>query len=207
MNGKYCTECGEWKPLTEFRKKRSTEDTLRSQCNSCANAYNHRYRKEHYESKLETERCWREENREKTRVSSRRWREAHPEYIRNWREEHPEYNHNYYVEHREYFQKYSKQYREEHREELRVNYQRWRARLAAAEGAHTWEEFEFLCKLNNQRCWCCDKKLPLTEDHIIPLSCGGSNNIDNIQPLCGSCNSSKGAKTIYYKTELRGDLL
>lgn len=38
-----------------------------------------------------------------------------------------------------------------------------------------------------------------TVDHVVPLSRGGGNGITNIQPLCGSCNSVKGARTIDYR--------
>ncbi len=49
-------------------------------------------------------------------------------------------------------------------------------------------------KLGN-KCIICGNK-NITIDHIIPVSRGGTNDIDNLQPLCKSCNSSKGNKSM-----------
>ena len=43
------------------------------------------------------------------------------------------------------------------------------------------------------KCVYCSGTENLTVDHIKPVSRGGSDEINNLQILCKSCNSSKGA--------------
>lgn len=48
-------------------------------------------------------------------------------------------------------------------------------------------------------CLCCGTDSKLTLDHIVPIARGGSNRIGNLQTLCSSCNSRKGARYIDYR--------
>lgn len=76
------------------------------------------------------------------------------------------------------------------------------ARKMNAEGSHTITEWEDLKKMYDHMCLCCKQQEPdikLTEDHIVPLIKGGTDNIDNIQPLCMQCNSIKHTKVIDYR--------
>jgi len=50
-----------------------------------------------------------------------------------------------------------------------------------------------LCEAHGHECFCCGVSgLPLTEDHAIPLSLGGSDPIEILRPLCVTRNSIKG---------------
>lgn len=57
-----------------------------------------------------------------------------------------------------------------------------------------WKE---KCRQLNNLCQICFKTEPevtITIDHILPVAKGGTNNLDNLQPLCMDCNRKKHAK-------------
>lgn len=102
-------------------------------------------------------------------------------------------------------------------------------RLAASPAHHTSDEWEALkakydfrcvaCSGQEERrcirCWTlgvyhgpaccadpliiCDGDYKLFRDHVVPVSRGGHDGIDNIQPLCFWCNHRKGTKSTDYR--------
>ena len=95
-----------------------------------------------------------------------------------------------------------KRWRMKNRDQVNFwNRVRFRKKVSSG-GTHSLEEWNELKKSFDFTCVCCGLKEPdifLTEDHIVPLSCGGSDDIDNIQPLCGSCNSRKSTSIIDFR--------
>lgn len=114
-----------------------------------------------------------------------------PEKYRKWRTEHSEkiseYNHQYYSANKEKFA---------------VTVENRRARIDGNGGNVTIEQWKTLKQQYQNTCIRCKRQEPeinLEQDHIIPLSLGGKHSIENIQPLCRSCNAKKRTKHIDYR--------
>lgn len=209
---KTCTKCGEEKPLDKFHRESRARDGRRSDCKDCVNRRN---------------RKWRRENPEVVAECDRRWRKANREHVRKYRRRHYRENKNrilkrnahYYQENRDAILKHRRHYRkryyrenresilERYRQHYRDNPEQYaqkvanrRARLKEADGSHTLEEWQALCERYDNRCLACGRDdVELTRDHVVPLTEGGTNDISNIQPLCLSCNCSKGTKSTDYR--------
>jgi 5-methylcytosine-specific restriction endonuclease McrA len=81
---------------------------------------------------------------------------------------------------------------------------RRRAKRYQNGGSYTVQEWKELKSHYNHTCLCCGKQEPeikLTVDHVIPIARGGTDNIDNIQPLCRKCNASKNVKSTDYRNK------
>ena len=74
---------------------------------------------------------------------------------------------------------------------------------------HTLKEWNDMKIKYDYICPSCGRKEPdikLTQDHIVPLYSGGDDSINNIQPLCGSCNSRKHLDIIKYEVNICKEL-
>lgn len=91
-----------------------------------------------------------------------------------------------------------KRYRDSHRELLRATARARRLGLKA--GSFTEEEWLKMLEYYGYKCLCCGCDDCLLEaDHVVSLVNGGQHCAANIQPLCRSCNASKGSKNTDYR--------
>lgn len=207
--GKFCNQCGQVKCHRAFHKDRTGSFGLRWRCKDCQRNYfkentdqinkrRREYKAERREHFNEYDREYHRKNPEPKKARDRNYRQEHTEEIKAYIRDYKRYNERY----RPYNLEYNRQYRQLHPEKNAQHFNNRRARKQQAGGAFTSKEWRGLCAYYDNTCLCCGRSEPditLTVDHVVPLSRGGTNYIDNIQPLCLACNMSKGTKTIDYR--------
>jgi 5-methylcytosine-specific restriction endonuclease McrA len=172
-----------------------------------------KYRREHLEQYAQYE---------KARANLPHRAEARRKYQEEHKDEISEYKKKWAADNKESVAAYKLAYYEREREEVIARSKRWaeenpgkvkqakannrrkrRAAKHATPGSFTTEEFKALCEDYGNKCLACgDTDTALEADHVVPLIKGGSDDIDNIQPLCGSCNRKKFVNIIDYRLKI-----
>lgn len=154
------------------------------QCKTCKKAYQAGYRDEHAEEHRERNRKWQRDTWDVRRQYMADYRKAYKDKIAavndEWRKANPE----------------------RMRQLRKTENARRRARINGAEGKFTRAEWVALKERYGNKCLACGKteaEVKITPDHVIPLALGGRNSIDNIQPLCWSCNAAKQDRVADYR--------
>lgn len=165
-------------------------------------AVNRAYALRHPERVKTQNKAYYDKNIEEKRAYARAYRAAHLQerhaYEKAYRDKHKDkalaYAAAYRPLHRAERRQFEKAYKLSHPDKILTIRRRRRARKAGAprnDLTHAqWLEIQ---EAQDHRCYYCDKrgKGKLTQDHILPLSQGGSHTLHNVIGACRSCNSKK----------------
>ena len=186
-----CSGCGLSKFTTEFHRDRTKASGYHSRCTECLKPYAEQWRSQHSEYGKSYREQWKNnppDHKPPSLINGRapyhaKWRsQKGPIYLRDrhrrWTEANPD----------------------RYRAMCRNGVRKRRILFNHGIGTHSEAEWLSLCENCAYACLRCGRDdLKLTRDHVVPITKGGSDFIENIQPLCASCNSSKGTRVIDYR--------
>lgn len=178
---KTCSKCRQEKALSEFGKCSKNADGLRYECKECKRAEDRAYAALHTEERVQKALAWAKANPERHRENTRR--HARARRARDPQGENARARERY-RRHWEKIRSYEKAYAQRKRNGGRLP---------------TDSEIRLHQEIFGTVCIRCGSEDRVVLDHVIPLSKEGTNSIVNRQPLCHSCNSSKGAKETDYR--------
>ena len=186
---KTCSICKETKSFDFFAERKSMKDGHQSECKVCQSARTTRYRKANPEKVAESQKKYREKNKDKLDAYIKEYRSNNDEIVKNacFR---------YHWVNRDSLLEKKKEYYQNNKDKSYEANRNRRALARGAEGKHFIADIRSILENQNGRCKVCfvDVREGYHVDHIVPLIKGGSNWPNNLQILCPSCNTSKGAR-------------
>lgn len=148
-----------------------------------AAAYSATYRARHPERVSEQDAAYKRRNRDRIAERHAAWEAEHPGHRADWDARHPGLRDQWFERHPGYANAYTS---------ASDNKQRAR-RYGSEPGDVTGAD---LLRLRAEACAYCGLMPAGGIDHILALSRGGSNTLDNVAPCCVACNKAKGARDV-----------
>lgn len=195
---RHCRKCGVSKPLADFHRDRTSADGYCSRCKNCrvaayANTREAALVRQCRRCRLDKPSSDFHRDRQRSDGLSPYCKSCILAYHSTIVDVKARRNREWQKANAEKVTGYTRKWYRGNREVARQNARRRRARVGRARGKHTFSDWRALCDWFGNACLSCGKaEETLHADHVVPITKGGSNFIDNIQPLCGRCNASKG---------------
>jgi 5-methylcytosine-specific restriction endonuclease McrA len=201
-----CGKCGKLKLVTSFHRDRTRPDGYCPYCKVCRTTYSSVREPDSVRS---CRRCG-----ERKSISDFHRDRTMPDglnpyckvcvkvYQRANADAQNQYGHDWQQANTEKVRRYSREWAQRNREFVSQRGRLYRARKAGAEGTFTRIEWLALADWFGNACLACGRT-DIHIDHVVPLIRGGTNWLENLQPLCPSCNTSKKDKTIDYRDPAR----
>ena len=174
-------------PYADPEARRAHDKLYRLDNKAKIQAKNHHYYAANKDTLKEKDRLRNAANQDKAKERNRVWHAANQEHVKQRK-------HNYYIAHTDALGLIYQAYRQSHPEIHRMADKTRRARKRQAPvndlTAAQWLEIQ---ATQDHRCSYCGKRCKgkLTQDHIIPLSNGGSHTLHNVIGACNTCNAKK----------------
>lgn len=132
--------------------------------------------------------CW----KKNALISTEKYNATHKEKIR-------EYASVRYKNNKEFFQKKFKEWRLKNKDKRVISNQKRRAKKISNGGSLSNNEWKEILEVYGNKCLRCGSTERITIDHVIPISLGGRNDKNNVQPLCYTCNCKKNNRIEDYR--------
>jgi len=220
---KKCARCGETKPASEYTHNKENKDGLFSYCRSCVNAHARerrlrnkekvlRYQRDYYQKWVAKQGRLMHKERKALIADTGKKQCSKCKQVKGLSEFSPVYtlpkqdntwqgwcrtcNNAYHAA------RVKRKYHEDPTPYLAAEARR-RARKQQNGGTITAADVHAVLKYYGRACLRCGVTEKICLDHVVPLAHGGKNTAANLQPLCRSCNSKKGARKV---SDYRSDL-
>lgn len=189
---KTCSKCKEEKPATTEYFYKKADSSLRAECKVCSKKNCNEYYNNNKEKLIKKADKWNKANPEKTRLKNQKWRKNNSQKIKIS----------------------SKTWIKNNLDKHRANKRSQQNRRKAKKKGNGWEPYteEQMLSKYGSICYLCNEEIDFKAprqcgkpgwersfwiEHVIPVSKGGPDTLDNVRPSHGLCNLNKSNKEIY----------